>query len=94
MMNDIFSNNITIDPCETNEEGKLSIHIKRQDIIDLFCMHGEDGLGELGGYVGNLLAEQIGTILRDIPDKEIQERRIEIFKIAKEKRDATRNTDK
>jgi hypothetical protein len=97
MMNDIFNHNITLDQCVDEEDPKLSIHIRRQDIIDLFCLHGEDALGDLGGYVGNLLAEQIGNIIKNLTPEEIKIRRNEIYRKIrkdKEKRDATRNTDK
>jgi hypothetical protein len=91
LMENLLNADITLEPEEAGE-GKLTITIRKGDIIDLFCLHGEDGIVNLGGYVGDILADQIGKIMEAIPDEQIHERRIELFKKIREESNA-RNKD-
>lgn len=78
---------------ESEKEDKITISIEKQVIVDLFCLHGEAGVGSLGSIVGNLLAEQIGYIIKNISEEDVEKRQKEIFEIIKEKKNARNKSE-
>ena len=87
-LENIFGNDVVIEPVKENEEGKLTINVKKQDIIDVYCLHGEEGVEALSVYVATVFVDTLFEIMRAIPEEQFRERRNELLAKMREEKDA------